>query len=166
RPGGIRVLAPCRGPACEAPHRQPKSPPGHRRRDRGGPGRGLRDHRCQRPGFGFGNGSVDPDRPARFDHGRPERGGAGAGGSVTTTMLTLTITGIFADGHLGGGTSSKVGRRVLSPLAMFGGALAGALLILHADGWVSVELALALLCLVAARAWLLAHHPQPDASAG
>ena len=79
--------------------------------------------------------------------------------------MTLTITGIFADGHLGGGTSSKVGRRVLSPLAMFGGALAGALLILHADGWVSVALALALLCLVAARAWLL-HRPQPDASAG
>ena len=44
-------------------------------------------------------------------------------------------------------------------------ALAGALLILHADGWVSVALALVLLCLVAARAWLL-HRPQPDASAG
>src|SRR6266550_7222797 len=47
---------------------------------------------------------------------------------LTTTVLTLTITGIFADGRLAGGASSKAGRRLLSPLAMFMGGLAGALL--------------------------------------
>ncbi len=33
---------------------------------------------------------------------------------LTTTVLTQTITGMFADGRLAGGTSSKVGRRLLS----------------------------------------------------
>src|SRR5207245_179973 len=50
---------------------------------------------------------------------------------LTTTVLTLTITGIFADSRLAGGPSSKVGRRLLSPLALFAGGLAGALLVLR-----------------------------------
>src|SRR2546421_199492 len=33
---------------------------------------------------------------------------------LTTTVLTLTITGIFADGRLGGGTGSKAGRRLVA----------------------------------------------------
>jgi uncharacterized membrane protein YoaK (UPF0700 family) len=44
---------------------------------------------------------------------------------LTTTVLTLTITGIFADGRLAGGASSKIGRRLLSLLAMFVGGLGG-----------------------------------------
>jgi uncharacterized membrane protein YoaK (UPF0700 family) len=67
----------------------------------------------------------------------------------TTTVLTLTITGIFADAHAAGGSSSKAGRRLLSPLAMFVGALAGALLVVHVAPWPAVGVALLILCLVA-----------------
>jgi uncharacterized membrane protein YoaK (UPF0700 family) len=52
---------------------------------------------------------------------------------LTTTVLTLTITGIFADGRLAGGATSKVGRRALSALAMFLGALAGARLVIRGN---------------------------------
>jgi uncharacterized membrane protein YoaK (UPF0700 family) len=50
---------------------------------------------------------------------------------LTTTVLTLTVTGIGADSALGGGSGSKSGRRLVSVAAMFIGALAGAVLILH-----------------------------------
>lgn len=50
---------------------------------------------------------------------------------LTTTVLTLTITGIAADSRIVGGSGSKAGRRLLSVLAMFLGALVGALLIFH-----------------------------------
>ncbi|HXJ64270.1 MAG TPA: YoaK family protein [Actinomycetota bacterium] len=80
---------------------------------------------------------------------------------LTTTVLTLTITGMFADGRPAGGTSSKVGRRILSPIAMFGGAILGALLILHVASWLSIGVALAILCLVAARAGLHARRTEP-----
>ncbi|MET9530929.1 MULTISPECIES: YoaK family protein [unclassified Streptomyces] len=50
---------------------------------------------------------------------------------LTTTVLTLTITGMAADGRLGGGPSAKAGPRLLSTAAMFCGALAGAALIMH-----------------------------------
>jgi len=50
---------------------------------------------------------------------------------LTTTVLTMTIAGIAADGRLAGGTNSKVGRRLLSAAAIFLGALVGALLALH-----------------------------------
>ena len=44
---------------------------------------------------------------------------------LTTTVLTLTVTGIGADSALGGGKGSKSGRRLISVAAMFLGALAG-----------------------------------------
>jgi len=50
---------------------------------------------------------------------------------LTTTVLTLTVTGIGADSALGGGKGSKSGRRLLSVAAMFIGALVGAVLIIH-----------------------------------
>jgi uncharacterized membrane protein YoaK (UPF0700 family) len=52
---------------------------------------------------------------------------------LTTTVLTLTMTGIAADSHLAGGAGSKAGRRLLSILSMFFGALIGALMILYAS---------------------------------
>jgi uncharacterized membrane protein YoaK (UPF0700 family) len=52
---------------------------------------------------------------------------------LTTTVLTLTITGIAADGRVAGGSNSRIGRRLLSTAAMFVGALLGALLVIHAD---------------------------------
>lgn len=48
---------------------------------------------------------------------------------LTTTVLTLTVTGLAADSSMAAGDGVRSGRRVLSILAMFGGALAGALLL-------------------------------------
>jgi len=48
---------------------------------------------------------------------------------LTTTVLTLTITGLAADSKLAGGTSPRWRRRVLAILLMFFGALIGTLLL-------------------------------------
>ncbi len=48
---------------------------------------------------------------------------------LTTTVLTLTLTGLAADSRPGGGTGAGSTRRIAAVLAMFAGALAGALLI-------------------------------------
>lgn len=50
---------------------------------------------------------------------------------LTTTVLTLTMTGIGADNRITGGSGSKLGRRLLSIAAMFLGAFIGTLLILY-----------------------------------
>jgi len=47
----------------------------------------------------------------------------------TTTVLTLTITGLAADSSLAGGGGGRTARRALSILAMFAGALAGTILL-------------------------------------
>ena len=52
---------------------------------------------------------------------------------LTTTVLTLTITGIGADSRFVGGSGSKAGRRLLSVASMFLGAFIGTLLILYAS---------------------------------
>ena len=49
---------------------------------------------------------------------------------LTTTVLTLTITGVAADSTFAGGTGSIAGRRVLAVAVMFVGALLGAVLAL------------------------------------
>jgi uncharacterized membrane protein YoaK (UPF0700 family) len=67
---------------------------------------------------------------------------------LTTTVLTLTIVGMSADGLFGGGPNSKVGRRLLSVLAMFLGALAGSLLVLEVSDALSIGVALVILCLI------------------
>ena len=48
---------------------------------------------------------------------------------LTTTVLTLTVTGLAADSRLAGGAGSRGGRRILSILTMCGGALTGAMLL-------------------------------------
>jgi uncharacterized membrane protein YoaK (UPF0700 family) len=80
---------------------------------------------------------------------------------LTTTVLTLTITGIFADGRLAGGASSKVGRRLLSPLAMFVGGLGGALLVVRVSDSLGIAVALIVLCLVAAISAALSRTNRP-----
>jgi len=50
---------------------------------------------------------------------------------MTTTVLTLTLTGLAADSSPAGGDDPRLGRRVASVLLMFGGALLGALLLRH-----------------------------------
>jgi len=69
---------------------------------------------------------------------------------LTTTVLTMTITGMAADARIAGGKDSKAGRRLLSALAMFLGALAGAALIDHGHPGVPLPICVALLLVVGA----------------
>jgi uncharacterized membrane protein YoaK (UPF0700 family) len=50
---------------------------------------------------------------------------------VTTTVLTMTLTGLAADSTLGGGSNPRAGRRIGAVLAMLIGAVIGASLFLH-----------------------------------
>ena len=73
---------------------------------------------------------------------------------LTTTVLTMTLTGIGADSALAGGSGSKLGRRSLSVAAMFGGALVGALLVLRVDTVAPLAVAAGVLAVTA----ITAHH--------
>jgi uncharacterized membrane protein YoaK (UPF0700 family) len=68
---------------------------------------------------------------------------------LTTTVLTLTITGAAFDSWLGGGSGGRVGRRGLSAVAMFLGALVGALAALRVSKPLGLLFALVLLVPVA-----------------
>lgn len=48
---------------------------------------------------------------------------------LTTTVLTLTLTGIAADSPLAGGTGPNLPRRIAAVFSIFAGAAAGALLV-------------------------------------
>jgi uncharacterized membrane protein YoaK (UPF0700 family) len=50
---------------------------------------------------------------------------------LTTTVLTLTITGLAADSSFAGGSNPRWQRRAISILLMFAGAFVGALLLRH-----------------------------------
>jgi uncharacterized membrane protein YoaK (UPF0700 family) len=67
---------------------------------------------------------------------------------LTTTVLTLTITGIAADSPLAGATGTHAARRLISVTAMFLGALVGAVLVLHVH--IVYPLVIALIILAAA----------------
>ena len=71
---------------------------------------------------------------------------------LTTTVLTLTLTGLAADSTPAGGAAPRPGRRILSVLAMFLGALAGAALLLHAELALTLGLALVLLAVTSVAA--------------
>ncbi|MEV0035547.1 YoaK family protein [Streptomyces sp. NPDC050804] len=64
---------------------------------------------------------------------------------LTTTVLTFTLTGLAADSTPAGGSAPRPGRRILSVLAMFLGALASAELVLHAELTLALGLGLVLL---------------------
>ncbi|WCT74420.1 YoaK family protein [Sphingomonas naphthae] len=50
---------------------------------------------------------------------------------LTTTVLTLTVTGLAADSTLSGGANPNRGRRIASVAAIFAGAAIGAVLVSH-----------------------------------
>jgi uncharacterized membrane protein YoaK (UPF0700 family) len=82
---------------------------------------------------------------------------------LTTTVLTLTITGLAADSSLAGGTNPRRRRRVASVLLMFAGAAVGGVILKR-----SVAAALCL-CGIASVACALAAferfpHPRGDDS--
>lgn len=69
---------------------------------------------------------------------------------LTTTVLTMTMTGIAADAALTGVSASKAGRRLTAIAAMFLGALVGAACVLHVRIVVPLGIALVALVFVAA----------------
>ncbi len=68
---------------------------------------------------------------------------------LTTTVLTLTITGIAADQTIVGGVGSKLGRRIVAISSMFIGGLLGAILVLHVAIYYPLLVALASIVIVA-----------------
>jgi uncharacterized membrane protein YoaK (UPF0700 family) len=64
---------------------------------------------------------------------------------LTTTVLTLTLTGLAADSRWAGGTSPRWSRRLAAVAAMLAGALAGGFLVLHINLATSLGAATALL---------------------
>jgi uncharacterized membrane protein YoaK (UPF0700 family) len=64
---------------------------------------------------------------------------------LTTTVLTLTITGAAADSALVGGPGSRVGRRLPAVLGMLVGASAGALLVVSGRAFAPLAIALTLM---------------------
>jgi uncharacterized membrane protein YoaK (UPF0700 family) len=69
---------------------------------------------------------------------------------LTTTVLTMTITGSAADSTLVGGKGSSAGRRTLSVGAMIVGALVGAAFVVHVDIFLPLVVALVTLVAIAA----------------
>src|SRR5262245_9616682 len=79
---------------------------------------------------------------------------------LTTTVLTLTLTGFAADSALVGGTNPRLGRRTIATASMFLGAALGALILLRIGSGAVLALALALLLIVLAVAapyWRTTH---------
>ncbi len=64
---------------------------------------------------------------------------------LTTTVLTLTLTGLAADSRLAGGKNPHPGRRLQATAVMFLGAAVGAFLVFHAGVVAVLALAFALL---------------------
>jgi uncharacterized membrane protein YoaK (UPF0700 family) len=79
---------------------------------------------------------------------------------LTTTVLTLTITGVAADGPLAGATGARVARRLISVAAMFVGALVGAVLVLRVHIVYPLVIALVILAVVAVTAVVSAASPR------
>jgi uncharacterized membrane protein YoaK (UPF0700 family) len=80
---------------------------------------------------------------------------------LTTTVLTQTITGLFSDSKLVGGGGSKAGRRLVSVLAMFAGALVGVLAILYVSLVLPLLLAFVVISLVSLTARSLREGARP-----
>ncbi len=68
---------------------------------------------------------------------------------VTTTVLTLTLTGLAADSPLAGGQGTASGRRTAAVLAMLLGAIGGAALYLHKGAGLPLAIAAGLAAITA-----------------
>jgi uncharacterized membrane protein YoaK (UPF0700 family) len=79
---------------------------------------------------------------------------------LTTTVLTMTLTGIAADTSPAGRGTTIV-RRVLAVTAMFAGAIIGATIVLHDGRTAGLSLALALVAAVGISAVIVARKPHP-----
>jgi uncharacterized membrane protein YoaK (UPF0700 family) len=71
---------------------------------------------------------------------------------LTTTVLTMTLTGIASDLRRGEHGAALV-RRLLAVLTMFAGAVLGAVLVIHQNPTSALAVGTALLALIAAASW-------------
>ncbi len=78
---------------------------------------------------------------------------------LTTTVLTMTLTGIAADARTSG--PAVVVRRLLAVVVMFAGGVVGALIVLHAKPSIAIIVATVLALVVAGYATLASRHAQP-----
>jgi uncharacterized membrane protein YoaK (UPF0700 family) len=69
---------------------------------------------------------------------------------LTTTVLTMTLTGLAADSALAGGGNPRPGRRAASVVAMLAGGAAGAALTLHTSAATSLGVVTAALAVATA----------------
>jgi uncharacterized membrane protein YoaK (UPF0700 family) len=76
---------------------------------------------------------------------------------LTTTVLTMTLTGIVADAR--GESPGVVTRRVLAVVTMLGGAVVGAVLVLQVSPAAALGLSAGLMAVVAFSAILAGRHP-------
>jgi len=83
---------------------------------------------------------------------------------LTTTVLTLTLTGIAADSRLAGGSGTRTGRRLLAVVSMALGALIGAVFVLKVDLVAPLALAGAILATVCIASHLAATKHRPASS--
>jgi uncharacterized membrane protein YoaK (UPF0700 family) len=79
---------------------------------------------------------------------------------LTTTVLTMTLTGIAADSRLAGGAGGHPARGLIAVAAMFIGALAGAVLVINVD----LVLPLSIAAVVIAANALAAHRLSTEGS--
>ena len=84
---------------------------------------------------------------------------------MTTTVLTLTITGTAADSSLAGGKGSLAGRRFITVAAMMVGALIGAALVIHVHIVYPLVIALIVMVIVATATRLVGKPDSPWARA-
>jgi uncharacterized membrane protein YoaK (UPF0700 family) len=77
---------------------------------------------------------------------------------ITTTVLTMTLTGIMADSSIVGGTNPRLGRRLGAVATMFAGALAGASIVLYMGIPYALAVASAIMFGVGVAAYVLGRH--------
>jgi len=85
---------------------------------------------------------------------------------LTTTVLTMTLTGIGADARSGSRGVFTLARRVLTVAVMLGGGILGAWLVLQVSTMAALAVAVGLLVVAAGCAALAARKPAPWRPAG
>lgn len=80
---------------------------------------------------------------------------------LTTTVLTLTLTGLAADSTLAGGKNPHPVRRLVATGTMFAGAMAGAALIFHSGVVAALAVTVTLLALNAVAAYRISKSTDP-----
>jgi uncharacterized membrane protein YoaK (UPF0700 family) len=80
---------------------------------------------------------------------------------LTTTVLTMALTGLAADSQIGGGAGVRPLRMLMGLITMLIGAAAGAILVRHGFTWIALAAVVGLQAIVGLVAW---HHSRSTAA--